>query len=75
MPSIGRILISIGLIITAIGLVVLFFERFNLPMNRLGGLPGDITYTGKSVTVYFPIVTCIVISVVISIVLWILNRH
>jgi hypothetical protein len=72
MPSIGRILISIGLIITAAGLVVLFLNRFNIPMGRL---PGDITYTGKNVTLYFPIVTCIVISVVISIVLWILNRR
>jgi hypothetical protein len=72
MPSFGRILISIGLIITAAGLVVLFLNRFNVPM---GHLPGDITFTGKSVTVYFPIVTCIVISIVLSVVFWLLNRR
>ncbi|MCU1306377.1 MAG: hypothetical protein JWN45_1072 [Acidobacteriaceae bacterium] len=72
MPSFGRILISIGLIITAAGLVVLFLNRFNVPM---GHLPGDITFTGKNVTVYFPIVTCIVISIVLSVIFWILNRR
>jgi ribose/xylose/arabinose/galactoside ABC-type transport system permease subunit len=72
MPSFGRILISIGLIITAAGLVVLFLNRFNVPM---GHLPGDITFTGKNVTFYFPIVTCIVVSIVLSVVFWLLNRR
>jgi DUF2905 family protein len=72
MPPFGRILIVLGLIITAVGLVVLFLDRFNIPIGRL---PGDITYTGERVTVYFPLVTCIVISVVLSVVFWILNRR
>ena len=72
MPSFGRILISIGLIITAAGLFVLFLNRFNVPM---GHLPGDITFTGKNVTFYFPIVTCIVVSIVLSVVFWLLNRR
>jgi ribose/xylose/arabinose/galactoside ABC-type transport system permease subunit len=72
MPSFGRILITIGLIITAGGLVVLFLNRSNIPFGRM---PGDITFTGKNVTVYFPIVTCIVISIVLSVVFWILKRR
>jgi hypothetical protein len=72
MPSFGRVLICIGLAITVAGLVFLFLGRFNVPVGRL---PGDITYTGKNTTVYFPVVTCLVISIVISIVFWILNRR
>jgi hypothetical protein len=72
MPSFGRILIGIGLAITVVGLVFLFLGRFNAPPGRL---PGDITYTAKNVTLYFPIATCLIISIVISIVFWILNRR
>jgi hypothetical protein len=72
MPSFGRILIGIGLAITVVGLVFLFLGRFNAPVGRL---PGDITYTGKNVSLYFPIATCLVIGIVISIVFWILNRR
>ena len=72
MPSLGRILIGIGLAITLVGLVALFLGRLNIPLGRL---PGDITYQGKNVTFYFPIATCIVISIVLSIIFWILNRR
>jgi hypothetical protein len=72
MPSLGRILITIGLLITAGGLVVLFLNRLNIPIGRF---PGDFSYSGKHVTIYFPLVTCIVISIVVSIVFWILNRR
>jgi multisubunit Na+/H+ antiporter MnhC subunit len=72
MPSIGRVLIGIGLVITAVGLLFLFLGRLNVPVGRL---PGDITYTGRNITIYFPIVTCLVISIVISIVFWLLNRR
>ena len=72
MPSLGRLLIGIGLVITVIGLVALFLGRFNIPIGRL---PGDMTYHGKNVTVYFPLATSIVISIVVSLILWILSRR
>ncbi|MCU1283885.1 MAG: hypothetical protein JWO13_235 [Acidobacteriales bacterium] len=72
MPSFGKILIGLGLLITAVGLVGLFLERSNIPM---GTLPGDIVYKSKDVNVYLPLTTCIVISIVISVVFWILNRR
>jgi hypothetical protein len=65
-------LIGIGLVITVIGLVALFLGRFNIPVGRL---PGDVTYRGKNVTVYFPLATSIVISIVVSLILWILSRR
>jgi hypothetical protein len=72
MPSFGRILIVIGLIITGVGLVGLFLERSNIPM---GTLPGDIVYQSKNVNIYFPLTTCILISIVVSVVYWILSRR
>ena len=47
-------------------------ERLNIPMGRL---PGDISYSTKHVTVFFPIITCVVISVILSVVFWLLNRR
>jgi hypothetical protein len=72
MPSLGKILIGIGLVITLVGLVGLFMERLNFPLGRL---PGDIVYNTKNTTIYFPVVTCIVISVALSIVFWLLSRR
>jgi hypothetical protein len=45
--------------------------RFHLPLGRL---PGDIVYRGKNTTFYFPLATSIVLSIVISLILWLLNR-
>ena len=62
--SFGRILIVVGLLITLAG---------RLPV-KLGRLPGDIYYHGKNYTFYFPLVTCLVLSAVASLVLWLLRR-
>ena len=59
----GRLLIVAGLILVAMGLLVTFGGR--LPI-RLGQLPGDIVVRGKSGTFYFPIVTCLLLSVVVA---------
>jgi hypothetical protein len=70
--SIGRTLIALGLIILAIG--VLFTISEKLPI-RLGRLPGDIVIRGKNSTFYFPLVTCLLLSVVLSIVMWLFRRR
>ncbi len=70
--SLGRTLIIIGLFVLALGLIVSIGER--LPI-RLGRLPGDIVIRGKNSVFYFPIVTSLLISVILSVVLWLFGRR
>ncbi len=67
--GLGRLLVIAGVALVMIGVLVLLLGRAGLPLGRL---PGDITYRGKNTTVYFPIVTCIVISVVLSLIFWLI---
>ena len=68
---IGRMLITLGLILVGVGLLLTFAGR--LPF-RLGRLPGDIYFQGKNSSFYFPVVTCILLSLVFSLVMWIFRR-
>jgi hypothetical protein len=70
--GLGRSLIALGLLIAAVGLVISLSEK--LPI-RLGRLPGDIIIRGKHSAFYFPIVTCLLISVVLSLIMWLMNRR
>jgi Protein of unknown function (DUF2905) len=70
--SLGRILIALGLLVAALGVLISLGEK--LPI-RLGRLPGDIIIRGKHSVFYFPLVTCLLISVILSVVLWIINRR
>jgi hypothetical protein len=67
----GRFLITTGLLLIVIGLFVTFAGR--LPF-RLGRLPGDIYIHGKNTSFYFPLATCILLSVIFSLVMWIIRR-
>ena len=67
----GRLLITLGLVLVVAGLLVTFAGR--LPI-RLGRLPGDISIHGKNSSFYFPLTTCLLLSVLLSLVLWILRR-
>lgn len=71
MIGLGKLLIACGVVVVIAGIVVVLAGRANLPLGRL---PGDITYRGKNTVFYFPIATCIVISVVLSLVMWLVNR-
>ncbi len=71
MVELGRVLIVLGAAILAIGLLLLLFGRVGLPIGRL---PGDIIYRGKHTTFYFPLATSILISVVLSIVLYFIGK-
>lgn len=64
-------IIITGLVLVAIGILMTFGDR--LPI-KLGRLPGDIVLRGKSGTFYFPIVTCLVVSAVLSLVMWWMRR-
>lgn len=71
MGGLGRALIFTGLFLVAIGLLVMLINRANLPLGRL---PGDITYRGKNTVVYFPLASSILISVVLSLVFYLIQR-
>ena len=71
MTDLGKLLLVVGGVIFLLGVVVLLAGKFNLPLGRL---PGDIVYRGKNTVFYFPIVTCIVISVVLSLIFWLFGR-
>lgn len=61
----GRMLISFGILLVVVGLVLELGGHF----LSLGHLPGDIHITGQHGSFYFPVVTCIVISVILNVVL------
>ncbi len=64
-----RLLIVLGLVLVGVGLAWPWLRRVGL-----GQLPGDISLRGEHFSVYFPIVTCVVISVALSLLLWLINR-
>ncbi len=70
--NLGRMLIVLGLLVAALGVLVSLGER--LPI-RLGRLPGDILIRGKHSVFYFPLVTCLLISAILSLVFWLINRR
>jgi hypothetical protein len=71
MHGLGRTLIGIGVAIVFVGVCVLIAERFHLPLGRL---PGDFAWRGKSSAFYFPLGTCLLLSAVLSLLLYVLSR-
>jgi hypothetical protein len=71
MTELGKVLVVAGAIFIAGGLLLMLFGRTHLPLGRL---PGDIVYRGKNTTFYFPVATSILISVVLSLVLYAVGR-
>ena len=65
-------LIILGLVLVAAGILVTLGAR--LPM-KLGRLTGEVVIRGKSGVFYFPIVTCIIVSAVLSLVMWLIGRR
>jgi len=69
MQTIGKILIIFGAVLLSAGIIIIIFPK----LNFFGKLPGDISYKGENFSFYFPIVTCIVISIVLTLIFWIFN--
>jgi Protein of unknown function (DUF2905) len=69
--DLGKTLVFIGILIAIAGVVLMLLGKTNLPLGRL---PGDILYRGKHTTFYFPLATSILVSVVLSLVLYFLGR-
>jgi hypothetical protein len=68
----GRAFIAIGIALVILGLLLTLGER--LPI-RLGRLPGDIVIRGKNTTFYFPLVTSLLVSALLSLVMWLIGRR
>jgi len=66
----GKGLILIGLLITAVGVIFLFSEK----IGWIGRLPGDITIRRGNLTVHFPLATCLIISVILSLLIWLFRK-
>jgi Protein of unknown function (DUF2905) len=67
MHELGRMLLLLGGILIIAGALLFFGAR--LPL-RLGRLPGDILWSGKNTTFYFPIVTCVALSLLLTLIFW-----
>ena len=70
--QLGKFLVTVGVLLAAAGLLLMAGAKFSL--FGLGRLPGDIAYKGKNFQFYFPIVTCLVLSVVLTLVFWIISH-
>lgn len=64
-------LIGIGLLLVVLGAVVIVAGKMGMPLGRL---PGDFVFRGKHTTVYLPLGTSILISVVLTVVFWVVGR-
>jgi hypothetical protein len=71
MQGLGRLLIYAGVFIVILGACVLLAEKLGLPLGRL---PGDFAWRGKRSSVYFPLATCLLLSAILSFLLYVLGR-
>jgi len=69
---VGRALIVLGIALVLAGVLLTFGEK--LPI-RLGRQPGDIVYRGKNTSFYFPWVTCLLLSALLSALFWLFGRR
>jgi hypothetical protein len=71
MAGLGKVLIVTGALAIVAGVAFVLLDRAHVPLGRL---PGDIVYRGKNTTFYFPLATSILVSVVLSLVLYLIGR-
>lgn len=71
MSDLGKLLVLVGAVAIVAGIALMLLGRANIPLGRL---PGDIVYRGKNSTFYFPLATSILVSVVLSVVLYLIGR-
>lgn len=69
MLELGKALLAVGIVIVLVGGLLLVAGRFGLTLGRL---PGDLAYRGKNVSVYFPLGTCLAISVVLTLIMYLI---
>jgi hypothetical protein len=69
--DLGKAIVMIGVLVIVIGLALILLSRTHIPVGRL---PGDVVYRGKHTTVYFPLATSILLSAVLSVLLYLISR-
>jgi hypothetical protein len=69
--DLGKLLVIVGGVMVLAGAGLILLGRTGIP---LGKLPGDMVYRGKNSTVYFPLATSIVLSAVLTLVMWLLGK-
>ncbi len=70
-PQVGKLLMGVGALLLLIGVIVYLF---NDKLNWLGRLPGDVRVEQENFRFYMSIATCVVLTVVINLVLWLIRR-
>lgn len=73
LPQLGKILITVGIVFVVLGTLLMFSDR--LSFLRIGRLPGDVIYRRGNFTFYFPIVTSIVLSLLLTLAFWLFGRR
>lgn len=71
MNDLGRMLVGLGLFLLILGGIVLLLGKTGIPFGRL---PGDIAWRGKNTSFYFPLASCILLSIILSLVFYLLSR-
>jgi DUF2905 family protein len=73
MPGLGKLLILVGAVLILAGVALTFADRFSF--LRIGRLPGDIVYRRGNFTFYFPLVTSILLSIILTALFWFFGRR
>lgn len=71
LSEIGKLILGLGLLLVIVGALFLLAARAGVPLGRL---PGDFVFKGRHATVYVPLVTCLVISIVASVLMYLFSR-
>lgn len=69
--NLGKLLIILGIVISAIGVLLVLSGK----IPWIGKLPGDFFWRGKNVSFYFPVTTSILLSILLTVILWFINRR
>lgn len=71
MSEIGKMLIGAGLVLVFVGTALVAGVRLHVPLGRL---PGDVILRGRNSVFYFPVVTCILLSIALSVIVYLIGR-
>ena len=71
MNELGKTLVFVGLILLGFGVLIIAADKLHLPFGRL---PGDIRYRSEHTAFYFPIVTCLLLSAIVSFIVWLVGK-
>ena len=71
MAELGKALLGLGILLVIVGAALMLAGRFGVPLGRM---PGDSSYRGKNVSVFFPLGTSILLSVMLSLIFYLISR-